>query len=67
MSFEEKLKRIEEIVKLLEGESCGFEESVKLYEEASLLIKDCYNVISGCSGKVKEINEELKVVDYGTD
>jgi len=67
MNFELKIKRIEEILGLLQEEKTDFEESLKLYEEASLLIKQCYETLKMGGGKIQEIGEELKLVDFKLD
>ena len=41
ISFEEALKRIEEIVSVLEKGECSLDESLKLFEEATTLCAHC--------------------------
>lgn len=41
LSFEASLKRIEEIVKGLEGGDVPLDESMKLFEEGTALIRRC--------------------------
>ena len=41
ISFEEALKRIEEIVSILEKGECSLDESLKLFEEATTLCAHC--------------------------
>ncbi|MBE6587245.1 MAG: exodeoxyribonuclease VII small subunit [Ruminococcaceae bacterium] len=41
MKFEEALKRLEEIVRLLEGGQSPLDQSLELYEEAVALVKVC--------------------------
>lgn len=67
MTYQDKMKRIEEITNLLESDNCEFEESVKLYEEASLLIKECYETVNKCDGKIKEISEDLLLLDFNLE
>lgn len=38
--FDEKLKKLEELITSLENGSLGLEESVKAYQEANALIKE---------------------------
>lgn len=66
MNYEQKLKRIGEISDILEKDDTMFEESVKLYEEACKLIKDCFDVLSVSGGKIKEITENLSLIDFDT-
>jgi len=64
MTFEEKNKRIEEIVSRLKNDEIGLEESIKLYEEASKLTKECFDTLSKGSGKVKIISSELEEIEF---
>ena len=41
LSFEEKMKRLEEIALALEKGDAALEESLKLFEEGTKLIADC--------------------------
>ena len=38
--FDEKLKKLEELISSIENGSLGLEDSVKAYQEASALIKE---------------------------
>jgi len=53
-SFEDSLRRLEQISGKLAAENTGLEESINLYEEGIILAKECYN-------KLKEA--ELKVIN----
>lgn len=59
MSFEENNKKLSEIIKKLEKENLGIEESTKLYEEGVKLAKDSYKILSESKGKVTILKEEL--------
>ena len=53
MQFEAAIKRLEEIVKLMEQGNASLDDSLKLFEEGTALIKQCS----------KQLDEaELKVV-----
>ena len=52
MKFEEALKRLEEIVKLLEGGQSPLDSSLELYEEAVALVKVCNARLDGAQQKV---------------
>lgn len=55
MSFESDLKRMEEITEKLKSEETGLEESIKLYEEATLLGKKLSKTLSDIQRKVEKV------------
>ncbi len=57
-SFEEKLQDLENIVKQLEEENNGLEESVKLYEKARSLSKELTDELEESEKKVALLMEE---------
>ncbi len=59
MSFEENGKKINEIIKKLEKENLGIEESTLLYEEGVKLAKDSYKILNENKGKIIILKEEL--------
>lgn len=64
MNFEENLKKLEELLKILEDENVGFDKSVETYIEAGSLIKNSYDLIKEAKGKVVEVNEKLEEIDF---
>ncbi len=54
-SFEELLKRLDEISQMLESEDVGLEESIKLYEEGIKLSEKCYSILKEAELKVTEL------------
>lgn len=60
-TFEEKLARLEEIVSAIDSNKLGLEESMKLYEEGIVLIKDLEEVLETANKKFADItnSEEL--------
>jgi len=60
ISFEDNLKRLEEISTKLESDNIGLQESVELYEEGIILSKYCYNALKSAELKVKELQEKLE-------
>ena len=46
MSFEESVKRLDEIVKQLERGDAPLSESLKLFEEGTALISNCDTLLS---------------------
>ncbi len=58
LGFEEKLKRIEEIVRELEDGDLPLEECVKLYEEGMNLIKECKETLERVKQRVVFLSTE---------
>ena len=54
-SFEQALKRLEEIVETLEGGNIALEESIKIYQEGIVLSKLCSGMLEEAEGKVMAI------------
>ena len=52
-SFEEAMKRLEEIVRLLENGQVSLDESIKLYEEGVALVKLCNSRLDNAEHRVK--------------
>lgn len=59
-SFENSLKRLEEISELLENEEIGLDESIKLYEEGILLSKICYSKLKDAELKITELKSHFE-------
>ena len=55
INFEKSLKRLEEIVKLVENGSISLDENLKLYEEGVLLAKNCLDTLETAKGKITQI------------
>ena len=64
MNHEESLIRLEAIVKELEENNVNFEKSIELYEEATNIIKNSYEILKNGKGKIVEINEKLEEIDF---
>ncbi|MCL2522336.1 MAG: exodeoxyribonuclease VII small subunit [Erysipelotrichales bacterium] len=45
LSFEEKLKMLEEVVKALENKDISLDEAVKKYQLGQTLAKECYEIL----------------------
>ena len=54
-SFEQALKRLEEIVETLEAGNISLEESIKIYQEGINLSKLCSGMLEEAEGKVMAI------------
>ena len=59
MSFEENLKRLEEIVSKLESGECGLDEATTLFEEGKNISSECAKSLDQNKGKIVELVEEL--------
>ena len=59
-SFEDNLKRLEEITAQLESEEIGLQEAIGLYEEGIDLSKMCYLTLRKAELKVNELHEQLE-------
>ena len=57
-TFEQALKRLEEIIRALEGSSFSLENMVQLYDEANELIAMCTEELAAASKKVEVIRQE---------
>ncbi len=60
MSFEEKLKRLDEVVAKIEGEELPLQEVLSLYQEGKTLIKELQGELKAAEEKVGNlaVNEE---------
>jgi exodeoxyribonuclease VII small subunit len=63
MTFETALKRLSEVVDLLEKGDTPLEESMKLFEEGSELAAFCYHKLSAAEQKIKTITEKGEQTD----
>jgi exodeoxyribonuclease VII small subunit len=63
MNFETKMKRIEEIVKSMEGGDVSLDQSLKLFEEGVKLSRECQGELSAAEQKVQTL---VKVDADGT-
>ncbi len=53
VSFEEKIKRLEEIVGKIESSDIELKDSIRLFEEGVKLSKDCQSALDDAEKKVK--------------
>lgn len=61
-SFEENLKRLEEISNLLESEELGLDESISLFEEGIKLSKISITALKKAELKITELKSELSEI-----
>ena len=57
VTFEESVKRLEEIVRHLEAGDLPLEESLTLFEEGASLVKNCTSILDGAEQKVVLLRE----------
>lgn len=57
MTFEDALKRLEEIVKILEKAETSLDSSISLFEEGIALKKFCQEKLDSAEKKIKIISE----------
>ena len=58
LSFENKVKRLEEIVSKIEASDVELEDSIQLFEEGVSLSKDCQDLLDKAEQKVKILISE---------
>lgn len=70
LSFDAALKRLEEIVDLLEAGQLSLEESLRMFEEGVKISLFCQEELQKTDGKVslliKEMNGGLELTDFET-
>lgn len=57
MTYEEAIKRLEEIVDLLREGSLSLDKSLELYEEGAKLTKLCHDMLKNAKQKITDLNE----------
>ncbi len=69
MSFEESIKKLEEIVKELEDENISLEESMEKFELGIKLSSNCLKKLNEAEGKIEELTrtEDGKLVTKELD
>lgn len=55
MSFEESMSRLEQIVRAMEQGDVPLEESLKLFQEGTALVKNCQKLLDDAQLQVKKI------------
>jgi exodeoxyribonuclease VII small subunit len=58
-TFEQSLKRLEEIVEALEGGSVPLEEALNLYEEGVKISKECLDKLSKAEVRLKYLMKDV--------
>lgn len=57
-TFEASMKRLEEIVRKLEGEQVPLEESMRLYEEGMKLGRRCRRMLDEADERIRKLAEQ---------
>lgn len=60
MTFEEQVKRLEEILQTIESGKTPLEEANKLFSEGVELAKNCFDMLEKSRGKVTVLQAELQ-------
>ncbi len=63
MTFEDTLKKLEEITEKLESGDVTLDESLVLYEEATKLSRECNKTLENAKLKIRELSELEKGKD----
>ncbi|MCI9111622.1 MAG: exodeoxyribonuclease VII small subunit [Eubacterium sp.] len=58
LTYEKAVKRLEEIVNLLEKNEASLDESMKLFEEGTKLAVFCNKKLTEAKQKITEINKD---------
>jgi exodeoxyribonuclease VII small subunit len=61
IDFENKIKRIEEIMEILDSGELPLEELMKLYEDGMKLTSECKEFLSGAELKIIDISKKYEV------
>lgn len=70
MSFEDKVKELEAIVKKLETPDMGLTQGAKLFDEGVKLSKECLELLNAKKGEIIEIKkglDEIKETPFKKD
>ena len=64
MTYEEAIKRLEEIVSLLENNEIALEDSIALFQEGITLSKYCDEKLKNIQEKVAQIYEDGELKEF---
>ena len=59
MNIDEKLKKLQEIAEKLDKNEVTLEESIKLFEEGSKIVKELYANLNEAKGKITVLKQDL--------
>ena len=58
LKFEDKMKRLQEIVDLLDSSDIELDKSISLYKEGLELSKELKEQLSACEEKIEELKKD---------
>ena len=67
MTFEQAIKRLEEIVDLLENNETSLDDSVELFQEGVQLSQYCSNKLGNVENKVSKILIDGQLEDFDVE
>lgn len=59
MNLDEKLNKLKNITEKLESGNVGIEEGIKLFEEGTVIAKECYTALNEAKGKITQIKKQM--------
>ena len=62
-TFENNMEQLENILKKMQDDSTGLEESVSLYRDAAALIQECSQTLSAAKVQIEEISVKMQGVE----
>lgn len=57
-TYEQKIERVKEIIGKIEDGETGLEESIRLYEQGAVLIKQCETLLAEAELKVTTLSRD---------
>jgi len=65
ITFEQKMRRLDQIVAMLEGGEAGLEDSLRLYSEGAGLLADCRETLNTAQLEVEKLFAERDADEPG--
>lgn len=67
MTFEENIKKLEEIVEKMEDKNTTLSEGIDLYSEGIAVTKQCLDYLNGGKEQIKKLQDEMNALFSGKD
>ena len=67
MTFEENVKKLEEIVNKMEDKNTSLSEGIDLYAEGIAVTNECLDYLNGGKEKIKKLQAEMNDLFSGAD
>ena len=64
LTYEQAMKRLDEIVKILENNEATLDDAINLYQEGVELVNYCNKKLKSIETKVTKIYEDNQLKDY---